>query len=181
MVTARRTKGGDRSKQPVINVHWNDAQAYLKWLSNKTGQKYRLLTEAEREYATRAGTFTPFWWGPKITPEQANFDGAREYRGGGTKGSFRQRTVPVDSFKPNSWGLYNVHGNVWEWTQDCWNSSNDGNTGDGNARITGDCFRRVVRGGSWGDNPGYMRAAVRTSLRTDYRNNNVGFRVARTL
>src|SRR5262245_15022817 len=121
-------------------------QSYAAWPSRKTGKTYRLLSEAEREYVTRAGTTTPFWWGTSITPKQANYDGSRDpYKGGGSRGEYRNRTMSVDSFKPNPWGLYNVHGNVWAWTEDCWNESNNGNPGEGRARIEGDCSRRVVR------------------------------------
>ena len=124
-------------------------KAYAAWLSTKTGKSYRLLSETEREYVARAGTTTPFWWGSSITPKQANYYGSADpYEGGGSKGEYRQRTVAVDSFEPNPWGLYNVHGNVWEWTEDCWNESNNGNRGNGTAQTTGDCGRRVVRGGS---------------------------------
>ena len=130
-------------RHPVVCVNWNDAKAYAEWLSSKTGKTYRLLSEAEREYVTRAGTTTPFWWGTSITPQQANYNGNFLYAGGGSKGEYRQRTVPVDSFEPNPWGLYNVHGNVWEWTEDCWNASNSGNPGNGSARTTGDCRLRV--------------------------------------
>jgi formylglycine-generating enzyme required for sulfatase activity len=109
-----------RGKRPVINVNWDDAKAYATWLSRKTGKIYRLLSEAEREYATRAGTTTPFWWGSSITPKQANYDGSAEpYKGGGSKGEYRKATVPVDSFEASPWGLYQMHGNVWEWTEDC--------------------------------------------------------------
>jgi formylglycine-generating enzyme required for sulfatase activity len=117
-------EGWGQGKHPVINVNWDDVKAYAAWLSRKTGKSYRLLSEAEREYVTRAGSTTPFWWGSSITPKQANYDGTAEpYRGGGSKGEYRRRTVPVDSFEPNLWGFYNVHGNVWEWTEDCWNFS----------------------------------------------------------
>ena len=134
-------QGRGRGKHPVINVSWDNAKAYPAWLSKKTGKAYRLLSEAEREYVTRAGTTTPFWWGSSITPKQANYDGSADpYKGGGSKGEYRQRTEPVDSFEANPWGLYNVHGNVWEWTEDCWNDSNTGNPGDGRARTTGTCI-----------------------------------------
>jgi formylglycine-generating enzyme required for sulfatase activity len=106
----------------VINVSWHDAKAYVEWLSRKTGKTYRLLSEAEREYAARAGTATPFWWGSSISTEQANYDGNLVY-GGGPNGEYRQRTLPVESFQPNPWGLYQVHGNVLEWTEDCSNDN----------------------------------------------------------
>jgi formylglycine-generating enzyme required for sulfatase activity len=153
----------------VINVGWQDAKAYASWLSRKTGKSYRLLSEAEREYVTRAGSTTPFWWGSSIAPTQANYQG-----GVG-------RTVPVDSFEANPWGLYNAHGNVWEWTEDCWNDSNIGNRGDGRARTTGNCSRRVVRGGAWNDLPQLLRSAIRFRMDAVYRINVQGFRVARTL
>src|SRR5262249_60224965 len=96
-------------------VSGNDAKTYVHWLSNKTGQAYRLLSEAEREYVTRAGTATPYWWGASISPQLANYsDGA------GSGQEDREQTLPVDSFQPNPWGLYQVHGNIWEWTEDCY-------------------------------------------------------------
>ncbi len=174
-------RGWGRGKRPVINVNWDDAKAYVAWLSRKSGKSYRLLSEAEREYVTRAGTQTPFWWGAAITPTQANYDGSADpYKGGGSKGEYRRHTVPVDSFAANPWGLYQVHGNVWEWTEDCWNDSNNGNPGNGSARTTGECGRRVVRGGSWDNNPRWLRAAVRNWLSTDFRVKFLGFRVGRT-
>jgi len=113
--------GWGRGKHPVININWDDAKAYTAWLSRKTDKTYRLLSETEREYVTRTGTTAPFWWGSWITPNPANYDGSADpYIGGGSKGEYRHRTVPVDTFEANPWGLYNVHGNVWEWTEDCW-------------------------------------------------------------
>jgi formylglycine-generating enzyme required for sulfatase activity len=173
-------EGWGRGNRPVINVNWSDANAYAEWLSRKTGKTYRLLSEAEREYVTRAGTTTPFWWGYSITPRQANYDGNFTY-GGGMKGEYRARTVPVDSFEPNPWGLFNVHGNVWDWMADCWDDSNQGNPDNGSARTTGDCMYRVVRGGSWYFNPQDLRAASRNRYSTVIRGNDLGFRLARTL
>jgi formylglycine-generating enzyme required for sulfatase activity len=175
-------QGWGRDKHPVINVNWDDATAYAAWLSRKTSKSYRLLSEAEREYVTRAGTTTPFWWGSSITPKQANYDGSAEpYKGGGTKGEYSQRTAPVDSFEPNPWGLYNVHGNVWEWTVDCLHDNNTGDPGDGRARTTGDCGLRVVRGGSWESIPQGLRSANRSGRDAYNRNEHQGFRLARTL
>jgi formylglycine-generating enzyme required for sulfatase activity len=175
-------QGWGRGKRPVINVNWVEAKAYAGWLSRKTGKIYRLLSEAEREYVTRAGTTTPFWWGSSITPKQANYDGSADpYKGGGSKGEYRQRTMLVDSFEPNPWGLYNVHGNVWEWTEDCWNDTNAGNPGDGRVRTTGDCSRRAVRGGSWFYDPQMLRSAYRYGGYAADRINGRGFRLARTL
>ena len=112
-------EGWGRGRRPVVNVSWNDAQAYAAWLSSKTGKTYRLLTEAEWEYAARGGTPTPFWWGSSISASQANYDGNSTY-GGGRKGKYRGKTVPVGSFASNPFGLYDVHGNVAEWDrEDC--------------------------------------------------------------
>ncbi|MEO1277147.1 MAG: SUMF1/EgtB/PvdO family nonheme iron enzyme, partial [Pseudomonadota bacterium] len=107
-----------RGRRPAINVSWDDANAYCAWLSEQTGADYRLPSEAEWEYACRAGTETPFWWGREITPEQANYHGNFVYAGGGAKGVYREKTEPVDAFEPNPWGLYQTHGNVLEWCQD---------------------------------------------------------------
>jgi formylglycine-generating enzyme required for sulfatase activity len=124
----------------------------------------------------------PFWWGLSITPKQANYDGSAEpYKGGGSNGEYRKRTVSVDSFEPNAWGLYSVHGNVWEWTEDCWNELNNGNPGDGRARTTGDCASRVIRGGSWFSAPQNLRSANRARIIAEVRLNHLGFRLARTL
>ena len=129
---------------------------------------------------TRAGATTPFWWGVSISTQQANYDGTATY-GNGSKGEYRQRTLPVDSFQPNPWGLYQVHGNVSEWMEDCWHDSYAGAPSDGSAWTAGDCSRRVLRGGSWSYFPGGLRAASRVRLTTDVRYNNDGFRVGRTL
>jgi formylglycine-generating enzyme required for sulfatase activity len=175
-------QGWGRGKHPVINVNWDDAKAYAAWVSSKTGKSYRLLSEAEREYVTRAGTTTPFWWGTSITPNDANYNASgMPYGPRGFNGEYRRRTVTVDSFKANPWGLYNVHGNVWEWVEDCWNDSNDRNPADGSARTAGDCVKRVERGGSWIDIPQSLRAAHRYGYTSDGRTYELGFRLARTL
>ncbi len=164
---------------PVVCVNWDDAKAYVKWLSGKTGKDYRLLSEGEWEYACRAGTQTPFWWGSSISTEQANYDGNYTF-GGGKKGEYRQRTVPAKSFQPNPWGLYQVHGNVWEWCEDCWNDNYNGAPGDGQASATGNSGVQVLRGGSWGYGPQILRAAYRDGDDASYRSNDAGFRLART-
>lgn len=174
-------QGWGRGDRPVMNVNWHDAKAYAAWLSKKTGKTYRLLSEAEREYVARAGTMTPFWWGISITPDQANYDGHFVYKGGGEKGEYRHRTVPVNSFQANPWGLYQVHGNVWEWTEDCWNNNHNGASADGSARTTGLCDRRVLRGAPWSSNPHFLRSAFRFGGTTDLRYDYFGFRLARTL
>src|SRR5262249_50311007 len=173
--------GWSRGKRPVINVNWHDANAYTAWLSRKTSKTYRLLSEAEREYVTRAGTSTAFWWGSSITPNRANYDGNYTYAGGGANGEYRRHSVPGESFEANPWNLYNVHGNVWEWTDDCWNDHNTGNPGNGRARTTDDCGLRVVRGGSWKNSPWLPRSANRFVITTSLRNDYQGFRLARTL
>ena len=178
-----RSPGFDQDdSHPAVCVNWNDAKAYAAWLSKQTGKTYRLLSEAEAEYVARAGTTTPFWWGSSITPEQANYDGSVDpYKGGGEKGEYRKKTLPVKSFEPNPWGLYQVHGNAWSWVEDCWHDNYSGAPVDGSAWTTGDCGRRVLRGGSWYNYPRNLRAAYRYRNNPDYRNNNNGFRLARTL
>ena len=173
-------QGWGRGRRPVINVSWSDAEAYVAWLAKKTGKSYRLLSEAEREYVTRAGTTTPFWWGNSISASQANYNGNFTY-GNGVKGEFRMRTVPVDSFEPNPWDLYQVHGNVYDWTGDCWHDSYQGAPVDGSPWTSGDCLCCVARGGSWDVDPGVLRSADRYMSIPGYRFRNVGFRLGRTL
>jgi formylglycine-generating enzyme required for sulfatase activity len=177
-----------RGKRPVINVSWNDAKTFVTWLSRKTGKTYRLLSESEREYVTRAGTTTPYWWGPSISMQQANYDGTFTFgpNGIGPRDESAQKTppvvmtLPVDTFQPNPWGLYQVHGNVWEWTEDCYKDSYSGAPTDGSALISGDCSRRVLRGGSWVDFPFLLRSASRRA-NTLNRFFSIGFRLGRTL
>jgi len=173
-------RGRERGRRPVINVSWDDANAYVAWLSHKTGKTYRLPSEAEREYVTRAGSPTPFWWGTTISPQQANYNGNYAY-GDGPTGENRAMTVPVDLFQPNPWGLYQVHGNVNEWTQDCWHDGYAGAPSDGSAWTSGNCEFRVSRGGSWYSFPALLRAARRNRDFIDLRSSFIGFRVARTL
>ena len=176
-----RTPGfSQNDRHPVVCVNWNDAKAYVAWLSIHTSKTYRLLSEAEREYVARAGTTTPFWWGATISTSQANYNGEYTYAGG-SKGEYRKSTVAVDTFAANPWGLYNVHGNVWEWTEDCWNERNAGNPGNGSARTSGDCGSHVLRGGSWIGYPRSLRSASRSWSPPADRTNIVGFRVAKTL
>jgi formylglycine-generating enzyme required for sulfatase activity len=140
------SRGWYRGRYPAIDINWHDAQAYIAWLSVKTAKSYGLPSESQREYYTRAGTTTPFWWGDFINDQIANYHAKNPYNGM-PGGAFRQRTVPVDSFAPNAWGLFNVHGNVSEWTEDCWNASNIGNPGDGSARLSTSCQRRTWKEG----------------------------------
>jgi len=173
-------QGWGRGRRPVINVSWDDAKAYVDWLSKITGKSYRLLSEAEREYVARAGTTTPFWWGSSILTSQANYDGSLTY-GGGPEGEYRRQTVPADSFTANLWGLYQVHGNVWEWVEDNSHPNYQGAPVDGSAWKVDNPSLRVLRGGSWYNDPKLLRSAVRSKRPPDYRNSDVGFRVARTL
>ena len=165
---------------PVVCVNWDDAQSYVGWLSRETGEGYRLLSESEWEYVARAGTTGPFHTGATISPAQANYDGDYTY-GSGRKGVYRERTVSVGSFLPNAFGLHDVHGNVLEWVQDCWNKNYDGAPRDGGAWERGDCSLRVARGGSWDSDPWFLRSANRSWIDTGDRYNLLGFRIARTL
>ncbi|MDE0692333.1 MAG: formylglycine-generating enzyme family protein [Gammaproteobacteria bacterium] len=163
-----------RGRLPVINVSWDDAQGYAEWLSMQTGAHYRLPTEAEWEYAARAGTVTKYHWGDEAGVNRANCKGC------GSPQDFGQ-TVPVGSFPTNGFGLHDMHGNVWEWVEDCLNGSYAGAPFDGSAWVKGDCMRRMVRGGSWFNNTRTMRAANRLRLAPHMRLIHVGFRVARAL
>ena len=169
-----------RYEHPVIEVSWKNAKGYVEWLRRKTGKRYRLLSEAEWEYVARAGTTTPFHTGRTISTEQANYDGNHTY-GSGREGAHRERTTPVGSFEPNGFGVYDVHGNVWEWVEDCWSISYRRAPTDGSAWLREDCDRRVLRGGSWDKRPEELRSANRIWDRPRSRHDLVGFRVARTL
>ena len=172
---------------PVVWVSWEDAQAYVRWLSGKTGEEYRLLSESEWEYVARAGTTGPFHWGATITQGQAHYDRRYSYPYISEVESCDQsvqpleHTLPVNWFGPNAFGLYNVHGNVLEWVEDCWNESYHGAPVDGSAWTSGDCAKRVLRGGSWYAPPKLLRSAARIGLGTRFRNSIAGLRVARTL
>ena len=173
-------QGWGKGKRPVIGVSWNDAKAYVAWLSRKTGKPYRLASEAEWEYAARAGTATPFSFGATITTAQANFDGSTPYASG-PKGLNRQKTVPVGSFPGNAFGLHDMHGNVWEWVEDCWSDEyTAANPADGKPYVKAGCGGHVMRGGSWEDYPGDVRSAARVGSGSDEQSWADGFRVARS-
>lgn len=177
--------GWGYGKRPAINVSWTDAKAYVEWLSRKTGATYRLLSEAEWEYAARGCTSascasTPFWFGAEIVPTRANYDWRFSYNGS-PRALPPRRTVDVDTSEPNAFGLLHVHGNVSEWVEDCWNPTLAGLPADAAARATGDCNSRVVRGGSWADEPKDVRLAKRNWEVAGERRAQIGFRVARAL
>ncbi|MEL6979327.1 MAG: SUMF1/EgtB/PvdO family nonheme iron enzyme [Pseudomonadota bacterium] len=167
-------RGWGRGAHPVINVSKNDAEAYLAWLNAQVpGAPYRLPSEAEWEYAARAGAETAFWWGGAITPAQANYKGSQVYQGGGAAGVFRRRTTPARSFAANPFGLFDVHGNVREWVAECWRAYG--------AASCDDASVFVIRGGAWSNGPWALRSANRFRNKADVRNNAIGFRVARDL
>ncbi len=176
-----------RDQQPVINVSWNDAQEFVGWLSKKTNKPYRLPTEAEWEYAARAGTKTPFPTGDCINTDQANYNGNYDWLSCKKTGNYRAKTLPVGSLAKSKFGLYDMQGNVWEWVQDCYHKTYEGAPLDG-SEWTGSCFKfddgsdsRVLRGGSWNVVPEYLRSANRYWNKPPNRINNIGFRVSRTL
>ena len=179
-------EGWGRGKRPVINVNWTDAHAYVEWLSRKTGARYRLPSEAELEYATRAGTATSRWWGDRISRGDAKYGPdecpLQKNCGGVASGPGNWlNTAPVGSFAPNPFGLYDMLGNVWKWTADCWHADYQGAPADGRAWDEPGCTRRVVRGGSWTDMPGFVRSAARSAFPSDMRRSQVGLRVVREL
>ena len=188
---------------PVVCVTWYDAQDYVKWLSSRTGHRYRLLSEAEYEYAARAGTATPYPWGATASHEQANY-GEEKCCTGLASGRDRwEQTSPVGSFPPNAFGLYDMHGNVMSWTQDCLSTTYAGLPTDGSAyemdvtlQLTGPlarlngtraCEYRMLRGGDWGNPPSLIRSSSRNlgpgpgSTLQEYRSGGLGFRVARDI
>jgi formylglycine-generating enzyme required for sulfatase activity len=170
----QKSDGGmGRDTKPAVNVSWADAEQYVAWLSKMTGGSYRLLTEAEWEYAARAGTTTAYYWGDEIGKGNANCTGC------GSEGS--GQTSPVGSFPANQFGLYDMAGNVWQWVQDCYSRNYDQAPTDGSASIGQDCIYRVARGGSWNLGPEYARSAIRFRYLSSYQALNRGFRVARTL
>jgi formylglycine-generating enzyme required for sulfatase activity len=159
-------------------LSWDDAQAYLNWLSQEIGRAHRLPSEAEWEFACRAGTTTRYSFGDAITPQQAN------YASGFFQVFLSGRTSEVGTYSPNSWGLHDMHGNVWEWVEDDWHKNYQGAPNDGSAWTAKGAVwprRCVLRGGSWVLKPKECRSAYRSWTVTDLRSYSVGFRVARTL
>jgi formylglycine-generating enzyme required for sulfatase activity len=156
-----------------LGVTWVEAKQFLNWLSKKTGQRYRLPSEAEWEYAARAGSKTPFWWGADLGIAQAN---CRECNTGQPR-----QTSPVGSFKPNPFGLYDTAGNLAEWVEDCWNDDYNGAPTDGSAWTSGQCQLRVLRGGGFDSQARYLRTSSRFRYDTNVRFFDNGFRVLREL
>ena len=187
-------EGWGRGARPVVNVSWEDTQAYLAWLSAETGEEYRLLTEAEWEYVARAETESARYWGEseaaqcryangydQATHADAQYTSDFDWTEPVPCSDAHVVTAPVGSFEPNPFGLYDVIGNVQEWTEDCWNDGYAGAPVDGSAWRTGDCSQRSQRGGSWDLPPFGLRSANRFSWSSDSRDSSTGFRVARTL
>ena len=181
---------GQGGSHPVACVSWDDAQAYVAWLSEQTGKAYRLPSESEWEYAARAGTATARHWGEGESGQCRHANGAdpsvkeRYSNWPVPVSSCRDghvHTAPVGSFRANGWGLHDMLGNAWEWTEDCWNGSYAGAPSDGSAWGHGNCAERVLRGGSWDLDPSTLRAAYRNRKSTGIRLHGNGFRVARTL
>ncbi|HXQ16408.1 MAG TPA: SUMF1/EgtB/PvdO family nonheme iron enzyme [Caulobacteraceae bacterium] len=177
------SQGGDH---PVTCVSWHDAQAFIAWLNERLtlGDRpdaYRLPSEAEWEYACRAGTQTPFSFGAAITTDQANFNGTAGYGGAPPSMVWRKATTPMGRFPANAFGLYDMHGDTWDWCDDAWNKTYDGAPADAAPRRTGDASLRVLRGGSWTPSPQLCRSAMRGRFNPSVRSVNVGFRLARTL
>lgn len=135
---------GQAGDHPAVCVSWEDARAYVAWLSSKCEQRFRLLTETEWEYVARARTVTPYWWGASITPNQANYNASTTRDSDAYSGPSRQHTMPVGDYEPNPWGLHQVHGNVWEWVEDCWSGDDVGSPIDGSARKGPTHCKRVL-------------------------------------
>ena len=164
-------RGLGRGKRPVTDIHWNDANAYLAWLSTRTGRKYRLPSEAEWEYAARGGTTTTYPWGTTLVKERANCVGCNE--------PTRRQAIEVGQFPANGFGLYDMAGNAAEWVADCWSDSYRATPRDGTAVNTPGCRERVLRGGSFNNDPRYLRSAARFKYEADVRFFTNGFRVLR--
>jgi formylglycine-generating enzyme required for sulfatase activity len=163
-------QGWGRGDRPAINLSWADAKQYVAWLSIQTGKTYRLPTEAEWEYSARGGAVTPFWWGKEVGSGRAKCADC---------GDKTPRTVPVGSFRPNAFGLYDTAGNAAEWVEDCWSPSYKGAPADGSAWTTGDCSLRVLRGGSFLDKAAGVSSSARFRYDNDVRYYANGFRPAR--
>ena len=171
-------RGFGRGRLPAQGINFEAAKSYLAWLSKKVGRTYRLLSESEREYFARAGTTTSFWFGNTISAQDANYRASTPY-GGGPRGEDSKGPVVVDSYAPNPFGIYQVHGNVWEWTEDCYNKRYTEDTPvDGAPWLEGDCGKRMLRGGTWDWSADVSRSGARDD---SYTRGGKSFRVVRTL
>jgi len=170
-----KDEGWGRGRQPVINVSWDDAVEYAKWLCEQTGKRYRLPTEAEWEYAARAGTETDYWWGNEMKSGMAN------YRGGDGRWGGKKQTSPVGSFQPNPFDVYDTAGKVAEYVQDDWHENYEGAPTDGSAWLGANAGQRVIRGASWGSDPENLRSSDRGGNFADSGYDNVGFRLAQDI
>lgn len=166
-------RGWGRGNQPVIGVSWEDARAFADWLTQKTGQKYRLPSEAEWEYAARAGTTSMYWWGKDVGRANANCENCDT--------TPVRKTMPTGSFRPNGFGLYDTAGNAYEWVEDCWNDSYVKAPKDGSAWLSGQCGQRVLRGGSFANKANAATSAARFRYDLDVRYYANGFRLVRDL
>jgi formylglycine-generating enzyme required for sulfatase activity len=164
------------ANRPVEQVSWQEAVEFCRRLRVRTGREYSLPSEAQWEYACRAGTTTAFSFGETLTPELANYNGNNNYASG-PKGVYRHQTIEVGSFPANGWGLHDMYGNVWEWCLDPWHGSYEGAPADGSAWMAGGGGSRLLRGGSWVYHPGLCRSACRSSDRPGNRDDDIGFRV----
>jgi formylglycine-generating enzyme required for sulfatase activity len=166
-------QGWGRGNRPVINVSWDDAKLFVQWLSQRTGKAYRLPSEAEWEYAARAGATSAFWWGRERGDGHANCADCSAHPAG--------QSLPVGSFRPNAFGLYDTAGNAAEWVEDCWNEAYQGAPRDGSPWLAGQCGLRVLRGGSFSGKADLVRSAARFRYDRDVRYYANGFRIARDL
>ena len=166
---------------PAVNISWRDAEAYARWLAAKTGRAYRLPSEAEWEYAARAGSTSPYPWGERADHAFANYGEDVCCAGRASGQDVWVRTAPVGAFPPNRFGLYDMQGNAWEWVADCYHSSYVGAPSTGETWESPSCATRILRGGSWLFGPRVLRAAARRTHPDDVRTGSLGFRVARDL
>ena len=181
----RDTGFSQTDDHPVACINWDDAKAYVNWLSSKTGQTYRLLSESEWEYVARAGSTGKYFFGNSESDLCRYGNGAAsetdfDWKNTACSDGF-SRTSPVGRFQANNFGLYDTIGNVWEWTEDCWNDNYNGAPTTGDKNATRNCIGRVVRGGSWNSISKYFRSTYRNKSNTDRREYNIGFRIAKTL